>query len=59
MSSKSKFSRGDTGLLHNSTIKAEHLDTVDQRDIVRKIGELSAPHLLKLDHCMKVALGIA
>ena len=31
-----------TGLLHDSTVKAEHLDTVDQRDIVRKIGHF--PH---------------
>lgn len=48
-----------SGLLHNSTVKAEHLDTVDQRDIVRKIGQLSAPLLLEFDHCMKAALGIA
>jgi mRNA interferase MazF len=48
-----------SGLLHNSTVKAEHLDTVDQRDIVRKIGQLSVPLLLELDHCMKAALGIA
>jgi hypothetical protein len=36
-----------TGLLHDSTVKAEHLDTVDQRDIVRKIGHFTAPLLAK------------
>ncbi len=48
----------ESGLLHNSTVKAEHLDTVDQRDITRKIGRLSAPLLLKLEQCMKASLGI-
>ncbi len=55
----SKADGKQSGLLHNSTVKAEHLDTVDQRDIVRKIGQLSAPLLLELDHCMTAALGIA
>jgi mRNA interferase MazF len=48
-----------SGLLHNSTVKAEHLDTVDQRDIVRRIGHLSVSLLSELDDCMKAALGIA
>ena len=37
-----------TGLLHDSTVKAEHLDTVVQRDIVRKIGQFSAPLLTQV-----------
>ena len=47
-----------TGLLHDSTVKAEHLDTVDQRDIVRKIGHFSAPLLTQLEQCIKAALRI-
>ena len=47
-----------TGLLHDSTVKAEHLDTVDQRDIVRKIGQFSAPLLTQLEQCIKAALRI-
>ncbi len=30
----------ESGLLHDSTIKCEHIDTVDQRDIHRIIGHL-------------------
>jgi mRNA interferase MazF len=45
-----------TGLLHNSTVKGEHIDTVDQRDIVRKIGTLSPALLQKLEVCTKAAL---
>jgi mRNA interferase MazF len=50
---------GQTGLLHDSTIKCEHLDTVDQRDIVRHIGRLSAGTLTQLEACLKAALEIA
>ena len=45
-----------TGLLHNSTVKAEHLDTVDQRDIVRKIGKFSLALMQQLEQCVKAAL---
>jgi mRNA interferase MazF len=48
-----------TGLLRNSTIKCEHIDTVDQADIVKKIGVLPAALLAKLDDCLKAALEIA
>jgi len=47
-----------TGLLHDSTVKAEHLDTVDQRDVVRKIGHFSGSLLMQLEQCIKVALRI-
>jgi mRNA-degrading endonuclease toxin of MazEF toxin-antitoxin module len=30
-----------TRLLHNSTVKGEHLDTVDQRDVFRVIGRFT------------------
>jgi mRNA interferase MazF len=45
-----------TGLLHNSTVKGEHIDTVDQRDVVRKIGTFSPELLERLEACIKVAL---
>ena len=48
-----------TGLLHNSTVKAEHLDTVDQRDIVRKIGGFSPTLMERLEQCIKAALKIS
>lgn len=45
-----------TGLLHNSTVKGEHIDTVDQRDIVRKIGTFSQSLLQQLETCVKAAV---
>jgi mRNA interferase MazF len=45
-----------TGLLHDSAVKGEHLDTVDQRDIVRKIGSFSARLLQQLETCVKAAV---
>jgi len=47
-----------TGLLHDSTIKAEHLDTIDQRDILRVIGQLSESRMREFEGCMKAALKI-
>ena len=44
------------GLLHDSTVKAEHLDTVDQRDIVRKIGKFAPSLMQQLEQCVKAAL---
>lgn len=48
-----------TGLLHDSTVKCEHLDTVDQRDVVRTIGHFPAGMLVQLEACLKAALAIA
>jgi mRNA interferase MazF len=48
-----------TGLVHNSTVKAEHLDTVDQRDVVRIIGRFSDPLLKQLENCIKAALRLS
>jgi len=45
-----------TGLLHDSTVKAEHLDTVDQRDIVRVIGRFSDALMQQVESCIKSAL---
>jgi mRNA-degrading endonuclease toxin of MazEF toxin-antitoxin module len=48
-----------SGLLHDSTVKGEHLDTVDQRDIVRKIGELSPALMDRVRACIEAALQFA
>jgi mRNA interferase MazF len=48
-----------TGLLKNSTVKAEHLDTIDHRDIVRVIGRFSPGLLQQLDACIKNALELS
>jgi mRNA interferase MazF len=45
-----------TGLLHNSTVKGEHIDTVDQRDIRRTIGIFSPTLMAQLEQCIKAAL---
>lgn len=45
-----------TGLLRTSTIKAEHLDTIDQRDITKTIGRLSDALLNELEGCINAAL---
>lgn len=48
-----------TGLLHDSTIKCEHIDTVDQRDIVRKIGVVSDALFDQIENGVKAALDFA
>ena len=45
-----------TGLLHNSTVKCEHLDTVDQRSVVRVIGRFNVSLMTQLEVCIKAAL---
>jgi mRNA-degrading endonuclease toxin of MazEF toxin-antitoxin module len=47
-----------TGLLHDSTVKCEHLDTVDRRDIHRVIGRFSPTLLQQLEDCLKVTLEV-
>lgn len=48
----------ETGLLHDSTVKAEHLDTVDQRDIVRVIGRFSPALMTQVEACIRAALAL-
>jgi mRNA-degrading endonuclease toxin of MazEF toxin-antitoxin module len=50
---------GMTGLLHDSTVKCEHLDTVDQADVVRVLSRLSDALLKQLGDCLTVAIGLA
>lgn len=47
-----------TGLLHDSTVKCEHLATIDRRDIHRVIGSLSPALLSYLDACLLATLDI-
>jgi mRNA interferase MazF len=48
-----------SGLAHDSTVKCEHLDTVAQEDIVRRLGRLSPALMSKLEECLKAALDIS
>jgi mRNA interferase MazF len=48
-----------SGLLQPSAITCEHLHTILQADIHRKIGTLSTPLLQQIDACLKASLGIA
>ena len=45
-----------SGLAFASAVKCENLFTVSQQEIHHTLGRLSAPLLLKLDDCLKVAL---
>ena len=47
-----------SGLLQNSAVKCEHLETVLQGDIQRIIGSLPALLIQQIDSCLKVALGL-
>jgi mRNA interferase MazF len=47
-----------SGLLHTSAVKCEHLDTVCLDDILRVIGGLRAPAMIQIEDCMKAALAI-
>lgn len=45
-----------SGLLHDSTVKGEHVDTVDQRDILRKIGHFSPALMEQVESAIKAAM---
>lgn len=47
-----------TGLIHDSTVKAEHLDTVDQRDVMRIIGKFSPSLMQRVEACIHASLGL-
>jgi mRNA interferase MazF len=47
-----------SGLLQNSAVKCEHLETVLQADIQRIIGHLPARLMQKIDACLRAALGL-
>ncbi len=47
-----------TGLLHNSTVKCEHLDTVARTEMVRVIGRFSDELMERVDRCIESALAL-
>ena len=46
------------GLITNSVVRADRLHTVPQSDIQKVIGTLPVALILKLDDCLRSALGI-
>ncbi len=50
---------GQSGLRQNSMIQCENLLTYDQRLIITRIGELSAPLMQRINECLKAALDLA
>jgi mRNA interferase MazF len=47
-----------SGLLHTSAVKCEHLITIHQKLIQRTIGTLPAPLMQRIDACLKAALDL-
>ena len=47
-----------SGLLHDSTVKCEHLITLHQRFLGRVIGHLPREVMEKIDGCLKESLGL-
>jgi mRNA interferase MazF len=47
-----------SGLLHTSAVKCEHLATLDQQLILRVIGSLPTATMAQVDACLKAALGV-
>jgi len=48
-----------TGLLHNSSVRCERLHVIPQTDVRRITGSFSAALMLRIDDCLKSALGIS
>jgi mRNA interferase MazF len=49
---------GGTGLRQNSMIQCENLLTYDQRLVIAKIGQLSAPLMQRIEESLKAALDL-
>jgi mRNA interferase MazF len=47
-----------SGLLTDSAVRCERLHTVPQVDVQRVIGQLSSALMMRVDKCLKAALGI-
>jgi mRNA interferase MazF len=47
-----------SGLLHSSAVKCEHLATIDQSLILRVIGTLPAATMAQVDACLKASLAL-
>ena len=48
-----------SGLLHDSAIRCERLHTIPQSEVRRNIGHLSAALMVRVDACLKAALGMS
>jgi mRNA-degrading endonuclease toxin of MazEF toxin-antitoxin module len=47
-----------SGLLTDSAVKCERLHAIHQNLIRRTVGSLSAPAMLRINDCLKTALGL-
>ncbi len=47
-----------SGLLHTSAVKCEHLITLHQQFVGRAIGHLPSPVMERIDVCLKESLGL-
>ena len=47
-----------SGLLHTSAVKCEHLATIDQTLILRVIGSVPASTMSKVNACLKASLAL-
>lgn len=47
-----------SGLHKDSVVNCSNLYTVQQQDVIRTIGSISASTMLEIDECLKSALGI-
>jgi mRNA interferase MazF len=47
-----------SGLTYPSAVKCENIATVPRADIIDTVGRLSDVLILKLDECLKAALGL-
>lgn len=48
-----------SGLKADSTILLSQIRTLDKKRLEKKIGHLSQPYLNKLDHAIKISLGLS
>jgi mRNA interferase MazF len=48
-----------SGLLHTSVVNCNTLTTVRQDEVLRRLGSLPAPLMLRIDQCLKATLAIS
>jgi mRNA interferase MazF len=48
-----------SGLLHDSAVKCEHLVTLHRRLVSRVIGRLSTAQMRRVDDCLRASLGLS
>ncbi|HOU14156.1 MAG TPA: type II toxin-antitoxin system PemK/MazF family toxin [Anaerolineae bacterium] len=47
-----------SGLISNSVVKCENMFTIEQALVIRTLGRLSRASMVKVDQCLKAALGM-